>query len=124
MRDQFVTYEIALRLKEKGFAERCLSAYRNSDGEELLMAVGLWESKQDTYDGFCLAPLWQQAIDWLIQEGFISIINILADHNKHESHGIIPFYHVTLTGGRKSGIGDSSESLNDAMSKAILKILI
>lgn len=75
MKDQFVTYKIALKLKELGFDEPCLAWY-NPNG------VFIWNiccvdedndytcSTKDMFktdihpDGY-LAPLWQQLIDWL-----------------------------------------------------------
>lgn len=81
MKNLFVPYELAVKFKEKGFDEKCLSFYdvgglypneielvplnikgcSNSDG---------WLKKQIEN---CSAPLWQQVIDWLREEKNISI---------------------------------------------------
>lgn len=58
MKEQFVTYEIALILKEKGFNELCLGVYKT---------FGQFTLSKTEYirDMVCTAPLWQQAINWL-----------------------------------------------------------
>ena len=68
MKEQFVTYEIALKLKELDFDEECFSAYTESGN---LMDIGDYsnDDKIGELDGhsyyiFCLAPLYQQVIDW------------------------------------------------------------
>ncbi len=69
--EQFATYKIAMKLKEKGFREFCFTWY--------------FEDTQDLYEGFVLsnhnelfgctsAPLWQQVIDWLMEEHEIEIV--------------------------------------------------
>lgn len=65
MKEQFCTYEIALKLKELGFDECCLAVYFknkfqlikgfNINNVDLHVA-----NKMDAI----LAPLWQQVIDW------------------------------------------------------------
>ena len=86
MEKQFVTYEIALAVKELGFDEPCLAYYKpiyekDKDGYDVITYSNLhsfaqsfdeeletWnysELDADGWDGYLLAPLWQQAIDWL-----------------------------------------------------------
>lgn len=69
MKKEFVTYEIASKLKELGFNEKCLAYYLTLDGK-------VWRfASREEYDvideDLCvgrkftiLAPLWQQVIDW------------------------------------------------------------
>ena len=66
MEKQFVTYDIALKLKLLGFAEECLAFY-TPDSKELLPVY------QEPLKGYFTrassnesihAPLWQQVIDW------------------------------------------------------------
>lgn len=63
----FVTYEIALKLKDLGFNESCLAAFRNDEYNDLITLT------EDVLDGDFIiftsgsnikAPLWQQVIDW------------------------------------------------------------
>ncbi len=66
MENQFVTYEIAKKLKELGFNEWCLNIYQ--DGEELDVS-GYYGfnnpvRNEKLKDDYPAAPLWQQVIDW------------------------------------------------------------
>ena len=66
MEEEFVPYSLALELKELGFNEICLTYY-NFDGkiersDDWAFGVDM-EHKRDRNQ--CLAPLWQQAFDWL-----------------------------------------------------------
>lgn len=58
MNDQFVTYEIAKRLKELGFNDNCIGWFT----ENGLLKIYDYQIKVSSYTK---APLWQQAIDWL-----------------------------------------------------------
>ena len=73
MKKQFVTYEIALKLKELGFDEECLGYYTiNNKG--LLYPYN--KSKYiNRKDFLCVAPLYQQIIDWLREKHLIDIDN-------------------------------------------------
>ena len=83
MKNQFVTYEIALKLKELGFDEFCFAHYCNGD---LITKTAILKSSTMQYyqqnninpsnqykDQKCTAPLWQQAIDWLREKYNIHI---------------------------------------------------
>lgn len=68
MEEQFVIYEIALKLKELGFNLPCFSAYTENGN---LMDIGDYADYDEigkldghSYSISCLAPLWQQVIDW------------------------------------------------------------
>jgi hypothetical protein len=72
MKEQFVTYEIALALKELGFYSEDCFGYFSSIDNNLIMLHNRWNIG-------VLAPLWQQAIDWLrksIVYGLIQFLNI------------------------------------------------
>ncbi len=74
MKDQFVTYEIALNLKKLGFDEECLGYYtgdnpyeENNDDFNLR-----YFTKNDIVDdrgGAILAPIYQQVINWFDNKG-------------------------------------------------------
>lgn len=61
MEEQFVPYELALKLKELGFNEMCIATFDEDNNFEL-------QDFQQSYDTFpkhiISAPLWQQAFDW------------------------------------------------------------
>lgn len=74
MKKQFVTYPIALALKELGFDERCLGHF---DIQSKVLYVGDTEMNVSVLSEILLpAPLWQQVIDWFREEhSTIIIIN-------------------------------------------------
>jgi hypothetical protein len=87
MKEQFVTYDIALKLKELGFNEKCFAEYNESK-------VLLYLYPHECFHGYCniddfepfadilsiKAPLYQQVIDWL--------------REKHDLHiNVITRYH-------------------------------
>ena len=63
MKEEFATYEIALKLKELGFNEECLGYYHVNEGYTKGYAFCYSENTR-TSDCSVLAPLWQQVIDW------------------------------------------------------------
>lgn len=74
MKDQFVTYEIAKRLKELGFNEPCFGIYGES-GELIIDDDWLYATNQDTMSETKnpTAPLWQQAVDYLRKKYKIAV---------------------------------------------------
>ncbi len=64
---EFVTFEIAEKLKELGFDEPCFGFYSNQiAGKKSYLIIGNIVKMQDHYHGqICSAPLCQQAINWL-----------------------------------------------------------
>ena len=79
MKKLFVPYEIALKLKELGFNEECFGEYRQFDGDTpyLQLYQDIDSCSTDDadycYTTECLAPLYQQVIDWF-REKEIKII--------------------------------------------------
>ena len=79
MKEQFCTYEISLKLKELGFDEECFGYWRNEDFT-FPLTIGKITTKFDfddniNYHNFkCLAPLWQQCIDWFREKHNINIL--------------------------------------------------
>ena len=79
MKKQFVTYEIALALKELGFDETCIArftAQKNlvtsgcyTDSDPITLGV----CNSDIHESNIAAPLWQQVLDWLRTEHNIII---------------------------------------------------
>lgn len=74
MKKQFVTYEIALKLKELGFDEPCFGEYVIPENPELeIYQDNDYDMYYDKPKSICLAPLWQQAIDWLREKYSLAI---------------------------------------------------
>lgn len=70
MRNLFVPFETALKLKEKGFDVQCFAFY-NSSGELLQKTAKGFNSGLLAFDlalENTLAPLYRQVIDWLREE--------------------------------------------------------
>lgn len=71
MEEQFVTYDIALKLKGLGYDGECFGAFNNNQLLERATS-DYWDNgsllrinKATTSNYVALAPLWQQAFDWL-----------------------------------------------------------
>jgi hypothetical protein len=72
MKHLFVTYELALLAKEKGFDDECL-AYYSDEGEIYFKTSNSWNgiTQQDCHATKVTAPLWQQLSDWFIKEKLV-----------------------------------------------------
>lgn len=71
MNEQFVTHEIALKLKELGFNDTCFGCWESNTEFHIPFTVGNDLDKPNQFNSIenCIAaPLWQQAIDWLIKK--------------------------------------------------------
>src|SRR5690606_25333382 len=104
--NQFVPYNLSVKLKELGFDEPCLHYFNKQENNQLwqdldsgyyrnsIVSEGnlLWG---DTYDnGNVSAPLWQQAFDWFRKEGVISWI----DRNDNTFRYNIEFSNGSILG--------------------------
>lgn len=83
MKEQFVPYEIALKLKEKGFkqpkseVEISINHYYSNKGvisSYQYFSMNDVEKFNKNLDWTIYAPLWQQVIDWLREKHFIDIM--------------------------------------------------
>lgn len=93
MNHLFVPYELAVKLKEKGFDEYCFAHYEVNNNVIIKRAI-LKSSAQIYYnqnninpnnqygDRFCTAPLYQQAVDWLREKHNIHIEIVTGGHPK------------------------------------------
>ena len=68
MNNEFVSYEIALKLKELGFDEPCLTYYYElTSNLRTHLAIDIrnaWTYSENKKLGFTLAPLYQQVFRW------------------------------------------------------------
>ena len=68
MEEQFIPYELALKLKELGFDEECFGWWSWINGNTAsFYSYPMSNKKMDEYNMSpknCSAPLWQQAFDW------------------------------------------------------------
>lgn len=73
MKNLFVPYELALKLKEKGFDEPCLGYY-GIWSTELRFPVYAGELENwNTIENLCSAPLYQQVQDWFREKHNLNI---------------------------------------------------
>lgn len=95
MEEQFVPYELSVKLKELGFDEECFGYYgKEKDKYDAKLEIlydtkhnsSQWRTIQNVFRSqrnaesfsesyytkkyYCLAPLWQQAFDWFRTKGF------------------------------------------------------
>lgn len=72
MKEQFVPYELAIKLKELGFDEKCFSGYNLEWNGQMKFAQQVpyvgdnygWGKYSHHNKHIIKAPLWQQAFDW------------------------------------------------------------
>ena len=67
MKNLFVSYQLALALKEKGFDEDCLGGYSITDEHqfEFLFRISQIPIRKNSQMLYVLAPTHQQVTDWL-----------------------------------------------------------
>lgn len=108
MKEQFVTYEIAKRMKELGFNEPCFTVFVSSRVITFLpSSMNYCKNNNELPIHTVSAPLWQQAIDWLREKYNVEIwvepamlsyrYKILASDNKWEGHKEIKFEQARET---------------------------
>jgi hypothetical protein len=113
MKEQFVPYEIALKLKEKGFDAGCFGFYK-SNGEyedyhyyrngKYYLCNNKTISKLldgENIDQKAIAPLWDQIIEWLREEHKLIILVLPQVQSICDSE---PLYFMAI---EKIIIGDS-----------------
>jgi len=102
MNNEFVSYEIALKLKELGFDEPCFTYYyeltsnlRTHLGVDINNA---WTYSKNKKLGFTLAPLYQQVFRWF-REQFNLQSSIEATNDQHSNElGYNHFIWNNVTG--------------------------
>ena len=130
MKEQFVTYEIALKLKELGFDEYCFAHYCN---EDLITKTAILKSSTMQYyqqnninpsnqykDQKCTAPLWQQVIDW-----FREVKNIIVEvwYDNTQDDGFSWLYEIYIDNNEHQHDGSYYDSFYEAREQAILKAI-
>jgi hypothetical protein len=91
MNNEFVSYEIALKLKELGYNEPCLTYYYElTSNLRTHLAIDIrnaWTYSGNKKLGFTLAPLYQQVFKWLRNKYDInfSINTIYSKYNENTS---------------------------------------
>jgi hypothetical protein len=91
MKEQFVPYELALKLKELGFDEECLGSFTIKD-------CSLQIDDMYSLPSIVKAPLWQQAFDWFRKR--YSKNSWIGDHYSSSTPGYFEYtYHISIMQG-------------------------
>lgn len=100
MKEQFVPYDLALKLKELGFDEECFYIWEYNNMIPMMEELSIEKPDleidtslmpkfvlRNSHSGFfeplinkedsCLAPLWQQAFDWLLEKTDYSTVPVM-----------------------------------------------
>ena len=126
MKEQFVTYEIALSLKELGFDEECFGFFDGSRNNKLWYEM---PNKGINYipTYAILAPLWQQVIDWFDNKNIIIGIDINPGTLFYRVHLYKRYYHnpsrLVIKEYFLSGEFNNFISKEEAREQAILKAI-
>lgn len=130
MKEQFVTYEIALALKELGFDEECLVYFNNDKYRDLICTCENGMDGDFTvhhYSGDVNAPLWQQVIDWFDNKNIIIGIDINPGTLFYRVHLYKRYYHnpgrLVIRKYFLSGEFNNFISKEEARKQAILKAI-
>ena len=130
MKEQFVTYKIALALKELGFDEECLAYFNNDKYRDLICTCENGMDGDFTvyhYSGDVNAPLWQQVIDWFDNKNIIIGIDINPGTLFYRVHLYKRYYHnpgrLVIRKYFLSGEFDNFISKEEAREQAILKAI-
>ena len=143
MKEQFVTYEIALKLKELGFNKPCLASYYTDD-ERNYAKDGTYDCRQkisssidfdpfkEEFDNFYInsnetyyvsAPLWQQCIDWFREKHKIDIYPEPTYSLTEYSFKVITVHGKSKKQEYWDGMGKTYNTYQEAREQAILKAI-
>jgi hypothetical protein len=97
MEKEFVSYEIALKLKELGFNEPCFTYYYEFNSNlrtHLVVDINnAWTYSGNTNFGFTLAPLYQQVFKWFREEKLIDLI--VSRYQSRDDGDTYYYYQIT-----------------------------
>ena len=124
MKEQFVTYEIALKLKELGFDESCFGYYGIQN--EIKYEISYNSDPNLQKRKFISAPLWQQVIDWFREKYDIVIQPIIFDKGFLEQDKFCYQWHIYFKSDNPDNIYISPKEWKtyyEAREQAILKAI-
>jgi len=129
MKKQFITFEIALQLKELGFNERCFGCWKNNTEYGIPFIVGYDLATPEYYNlkKDCIAaPLWQQTLNFLRKKYKIFIEPEMWLGNKNKPMFTAGGYYIKDNEREyldEREIGDSYEDYNESIHQSILKAI-
>lgn len=113
MKHLFVPYELALKLKEKGFNEPCLTYYYPDKELSDVFRGGVLNSK--CADVHVAAPTHQQAVDWFREKHGLHI-EVWFDSTQTDG---FPYTYQIYKGSEEFNKGTFLETYYDALNEAI-----
>lgn len=115
MKHLFVPYHIALALKEKGFDAPCIASYSDKNTFNFTTG-GLMYKTTPEPEVSCIAPLYQQVIDWLRETK--NIVLTIRPYNK----GLSFFWTIISADGEHDSSGKDRQfylAFNDGIEEAL-----
>lgn len=94
----FVTYEIALKLKKLGFDEECLRYWNDYGGTATQNRFQLHFHIDTWAVNYIEAPLWQQAIDWFAEKYDIHIVDTINPWAEDKVYGYAIYANDAIFG--------------------------
>lgn len=91
MHSEFISYDLALEMKELGFNEECFG-YMSSDNEIATTLEGSYNSnmnKPSMRGSYCTAILWQQCFKWFREEHGLHIEIIIDGGVDHTGYRLL-----------------------------------
>jgi len=105
VQDLFVPLEIALKLKEKGFDDKCIAVFiKDGEIEHADVLPNLYFNVRDGYKFYittcfihrnhkrnCVsAPTWEQATEWLLSKNLVvADLSLYREQRKLDTHSMI-----------------------------------
>lgn len=126
MKNKFVTYDIALKLKELGFDEECLYYFDSSAFTGSSSAS--WQNWNKS-ESLISKPLWQDVIDWFEEQHKLVIIvePYTAKYRTYKIYRLTEVVEIICLYGRDVNLdGDKPKRYDDsytARKEAILKAI-
>ena len=111
----FVPYELAVKLKEKGFDYNCFAFYDSNNNIEYFCNLYKKHTNNSKSLGATVSPLYQQVVDWFREEHNI-LISVDNDGREY-------FYVYTFLKDDDRHILDGYKTYYEALTKAIEEAL-
>lgn len=122
MNDLFVTYELSVKLKNKGFNEPCMKYFYTD--KQSHWAPNHRFANRNIYENQYNQPLYQQVIDWLEEKHNIYISSHVSASTMDEFGKIKRVYKILKVSEFKYKIGQScrqkkAHTLNEAIEESL-----
>jgi hypothetical protein len=87
MKQEFVPYELAVKLKQLGFDEECFGYYHNLGSKQLVISLRNLKEDNNSEIQYFLAPTYSQAFRWFRehQNGSLYHLDFMYKYLKYSS---------------------------------------